>query len=67
MLQQVRNSIEIGMEWLSAEMKAAEERTGTMAGTFKRIREVDADIVKNRQATNEAINRQIQRILTRGD
>ncbi|NLH98697.1 MAG: hypothetical protein GX446_04290 [Chthonomonadales bacterium] len=66
-LQQVHNSIQINMEWLAAEMRAAEERTGTVAGTFKRIREIDADIVKNRQQTNEAINKQIQRVLTKVD
>jgi len=66
-LQKVQNSIKVNHEWLAAEIKAAEERTGVVAGTYKRIRELDADIVRNRQATNEAINRQMQKLLTKVD
>jgi hypothetical protein len=62
-LQKVQDSIKVNTEWLAAEMKAAEERMGTVAGTFNRIRELDADILKNRQATNDAINRQMQKLL----
>ena len=46
-----------------AEVRAAEQRTGTVAGTFKHGRDTDASILKERQRTNDGINRQIQRLL----
>ncbi len=61
----IHQSIEVNMQWLEAEMKAAEERTGVVSGTFKRIREADAEITKNRRDTNEAIMKQIQKVLTK--
>jgi hypothetical protein len=66
-LTKVQGSVQINNEWLAAEMQAAEERTGQVAGTFKRIREIDSDIVRNRQETNAAIQKQMQRILTKVD
>ncbi len=66
-LQKVQNSIEINMKWLQAEVRAAEERTGTVAGTFKHGRDTDASILRERQKTNAGINRQIQRLLIKVD
>jgi hypothetical protein len=61
----VQQSVQVNMDWLAKEMEASAGRTNTVAGTFKRTRELDADMVRNRMETNDAINRQIQKILTK--
>jgi hypothetical protein len=66
-LTKVQGSVQINNEWLAGEMKGAEERTGQVKGVFDRIRKLDDDIVSNRAATNAAIQKQMQRILTKVD
>ncbi|MDH7570413.1 MAG: hypothetical protein QHJ73_12605 [Armatimonadota bacterium] len=60
----VQQSVQIDTGWLVKEMKAAAERTGQVAGVFDDLRKLDADIVRNRTETNEAIQKQMQELLT---
>ena len=57
--------MQIDINWLVSEMKAAAARTGQVAGVFDDTRKLDADIVRNRMMTNDAIQTQIQKILTK--
>lgn len=64
-LQTVNQSVSVNPKWLIAQMKAADERTGSVAETMWHSRVMNKAILDSRQEATRSVNEKMQRLLIR--